>query len=237
MDQELSILLLTALSIGFLHTILGPDHYIPFIAMAKAGEWSKLKTVVVTTLAGLGHVLSSIVLGFIGIGLGLALNILEDIESLRGEFAGWALISFGLIYMIWGIRRAVKNKTHTHWHKHDDGVVHNHSHDHHRDHAHVHEEESASKITPWVLFTIFIFGPCEALIPLLMYPAANGGIFDVVLVSSVFGLSTIATMLAAVMVGLFGIKFISMERFNKYSHAAAGFIIMISGLSVTVLGL
>lgn len=36
MTQELGILLITAVSIGFFHTLLGPDHYVPFIAMAKA---------------------------------------------------------------------------------------------------------------------------------------------------------------------------------------------------------
>ncbi|MCF8261140.1 MAG: sulfite exporter TauE/SafE family protein [Melioribacteraceae bacterium] len=237
MDQSLGILLLTALSIGFIHTILGPDHYIPFIAMAKAGEWSKIKTVIVTVLAGIGHVMSSILLGFIGIALGLALNILEDIESMRGDFAGWALITFGLIYFIWGLRRAFKNKKHSHWHKHPEGVVHDHEHSHKSEHAHVHEESASSKITPWVLFTIFVFGPCEALIPLLMYPAANSGIFEVVLVSTVFGVSTILTMLTIVMVALYGFQFVPIEKFNKYSHAAAGLLILISGLSVQVLGL
>ena len=36
---ELSALCVTAASIGFLHTLFGPDHYLPFIVMAKAKGW------------------------------------------------------------------------------------------------------------------------------------------------------------------------------------------------------
>ena len=33
MNIDLGLLLLTAASIGFIHTLLGPDHYLPFVAM------------------------------------------------------------------------------------------------------------------------------------------------------------------------------------------------------------
>lgn len=237
MSNELYILLITAASIGFLHTILGPDHYIPFIAMSKAGKWSKLKTIVVTTLSGVGHVLSSVVLGIIGISAGLALNSLEAIESVRGEIAAWLLMSFGLVYFVWGIRRAIKNKKHTHWHKHEDGVMHKHEHTHHNKHAHVHEEKHVNKMTPWIIFTIFVFGPCEALIPILMFPAAELSVTGIILVTTVFGAATIATMLAAVMISVYGISFVKLNRFEKYSHALAGGIIVMSGMAVQFLGL
>lgn len=237
MSNELYILLITAASIGFLHTILGPDHYIPFIVMSKAGKWSKLKTVIITTLSGVGHVLSSVLLGIIGISAGIALNSLEAIESVRGEIAAWLLMSFGLIYFVWGIRRAVKNKKHTHWHKHENGVPHKHEHTHHYEHAHVHEEKHVKKMTPWIIFTIFVFGPCEALIPILMFPAAELSVTGIILVTTVFGVTTIATMLAAVMIFVYGISFVKLNRFEKYSHALAGGVLVMSGMAVQFLGL
>jgi len=51
-SNELYLLLVSAASIGFVHTLLGPDHYIPFIALAKAGDWSKKKLLSVTSLCG-----------------------------------------------------------------------------------------------------------------------------------------------------------------------------------------
>ena len=75
------ILTATAASIGFLHTLFGPDHYIPFIVMAKARSWSLKKTTAITFLCGLGHILSSVVLGFMGIALGVAVSELPAAEA------------------------------------------------------------------------------------------------------------------------------------------------------------
>lgn len=93
--QELGILLITAVSIGFFHTLFGPDHYVPFIVMAKARQWSAFKTTWITIVCGIGHVGSSIILGFVGIAFGIAVAHLEPIESMRGNIAGWSLIAFG----------------------------------------------------------------------------------------------------------------------------------------------
>lgn len=56
MQTELNILLATAASLGVVHTALGPDHYLPFIALSKSRNWSVFKTARVTALCGLGHV-------------------------------------------------------------------------------------------------------------------------------------------------------------------------------------
>ena len=237
MPDDILLLSLTAASIGVLHTVLGPDHYIPFIVMSKAGRWSRGKTFVITLLCGIGHVLGSIVLGLLGISLGLALNKLETIESFRGDIASWALISFGLIYFIWGIRRAYNKKPHTHWHAHGEGDVHDHMHTHKGDHVHVHENEKVVNLTPWILFTIFVFGPCEALIPILIYPSAALSFSGMVIVILIFSIATIATMLAIVMLSIYGLSFLPVKSFERYTHALAGFLILFSGIAIQVFGL
>lgn len=237
MSEELLILTVTAASVGFLHTILGPDHYIPFIAMSKARKWSKIKTFWITGICGIGHVFSSVILGIIGIALGIAVNNLTEIEAARGSIAAWFLIAFGFVYFIWGVRNIIKNKPHSHIHSHEDGNIHKHSHSHKKDHAHVHDEKSKKNITPWVLFTIFIFGPCEPLIPILMYPAASENIFGLVLVTIVFATITIGTMLGVVFSSLYGISFLPLHKFEKYMHPMAGGVILLSGLAIIVFGI
>jgi len=74
MPNETQVLMLTAISIGFLHTILGPDHYLPFIVMARARRWSVAWTGLVTFLCGLGHILGSVTIGLVGIALGIAVG-------------------------------------------------------------------------------------------------------------------------------------------------------------------
>jgi len=237
MSQELILLSYTAISLGFLHTLLGPDHYLPFIAMAQVGKWSKKKTIWVTIIAGIGHVLGTIILGVIGVAIGTALNILEIIESYRGVFAGWLLVSFGMVYLVWAINRLIRKKKHTHLHTHPDGVIHSHTHNHSLEHSHVHKSKNGSNLTPWILFVIFVFGPCETLIPLLIYPAANIGISGILIVVSLFAFATIVTMLAVVLISLQGFSFLSLNKFEKYNHIIAGVILTFSGLGIIVLGL
>ena len=130
MTDEIVILMASAASIGFFHTLFGPDHYLPFIVMAKSGRWSIQKTTFITVLCGLGHVLGSVVLGLLGVAMGVALSRLEIIEAVRGELAAWILIAFGLVYFVWGVRQAIRNKPHVHLHVHADGALHKHEHIH-----------------------------------------------------------------------------------------------------------
>jgi nickel/cobalt exporter len=239
MSQELLILTITAISIGFLHTLFGPDHYLPFIVIARAKQWSPLKTVWITILCGLGHIGSSVLLGLLGVALGIAVTKLTAIESFRGNIAAWALIAFGLVYFIWGLRKAWRNKPHEHFHFHSDIDKHSHTHSHTQEHLHVHESEKDGVInlTPWILFTVFVFGPCEPLIPLLMYPAAKNSWFGLGLVTTVFGIATISTMLVMVMVGYYGVSFIPLKKVERYTHALAGATILLCGLAIQFLGL
>lgn len=233
--KEIMVLCATAASIGFLHTVFGPDHYLPFIVMSKARKWSLAKTSFITVLCGIGHVLSSVVLGFIGIALGVAVMKLEAFEAFRGNLAAWALISFGFMYFVWGIHRAIRNKPHSHMHVHD-GEAHAHEHAHLSGHTHVHETKKAN-ITPWILFTIFVLGPCEPLIPILMYPAAKNSIAGVVLVAGVFSLVTIFTMTSIVIMMSLGLKVVNLGRLERYTHALAGGAICLSGMAIQFLGL
>jgi ABC-type nickel/cobalt efflux system permease component RcnA len=236
MSKELLVLYFTAASIGFFHTVFGPDHYLPFVVMGRARKWSLTKTSLVTVLCGIGHIISSAILGFIGIAFGIGLMRIEAFESFRGNIAAWALIGFGFAYFIWGIRRAIRNKPHGHTHAHKDEANHAHEHTHTEEHSHVHAEKGKT-ITPWVLFTIFVLGPCEPLIPILMYPAAKNSITGLFLVIAIFGLVTIVTMLSIVILASLGINFIPLGRLERYSHALAGATICLSGAAIQFLGL
>lgn len=236
-STELSILIPTTITIAFLHTILGPDHYVPFVAMAKARNWSMVKTIWTTFFAGLGHILGSITLGIIGLIFGLAIKKLEIIESFQGNLAGWMLVIFGAVYFAWGIKKAIRNKPHTHKHIHEDGIAHSHKHSHEKTHLHIHDSQNKKDITPWILFAIFIFGPCEALIPIFMFTAINNTIYNLIFVTIVFGIVTIITMLGIVVSSIYGISFIKINRFEKYSHAITGIIISSLGIGILFLGL
>lgn len=217
MVAELQVLTVTAATIGFVHTLLGPDHYLPFLVIGKARNWPLSKTIGLTLLCGIGHVLSSIALGYLGIALQWKVGELVSFESFRGNLAAWALITFGFLYALWGIRHWYRKRAS---HSHDD-----------------HLSTDSKNLTPWVLIIIFVLGPCEPLIPILMYPAASVNTMSLVIVSSVFAIVTLSTMVVMVAFPSFLLRKVKLGSLALFSHALAGFVIFLSGLAIQLLGL
>ena len=95
-----------------------------------------------------------------------------------------------------------------------------------------------ASMTPWVLFAVFVFGPCEPLIPLLMYPAVQHSTAGVIWVTLVFAGCTLVTMSAVVLVGVGGLAFavdrIPFEQtfIARYAHALTGLAITACGVAV-----
>jgi len=231
--QELYLLYASAASLGFVHTILGPDHYLPFIVLSKARNWSGSKTLWITFFSGIGHVGSSVLIGMFGIALGVSLNKLEYLESYRGEIVGWMLFAFGILYTIYGIYKYMKSSHHFHLPdflvpKKIRGLQHLPTED---------QKEDNTKLTPWILFLIFVFGPCEVLIPMLIFPAYKNSTFGMLTVALIFGIATISTMLLTVYIGHRGTSLIKFKKQEKYLHLFAGILILISGSGILFWGL
>jgi sulfite exporter TauE/SafE len=233
--NELQLLILSAAFLGFIHTLLGPDHYLPFIVLSKARNWSISKTLWITFVSGIGHVGGSVILGIIGIAMGIGLHRLEYIESARGNLVGWLLIIFGLLYTLYGIKKYLKNGGHFHlphfMMPKKVREMHNFS-----SHNKELQNEDVTKLTPWILFLIFVFGPCEVLIPLLIFPAAEFNAFGIAAVSIVFGIATITTMMFSVYIGNKGASLIKVKNGEKFFHLIAGLVILISGAGMQFMG-
>lgn len=211
MRNSLSVLLISTASVAFFHA-LAPDHWMPFAAIAKAQKWPKLKLIWVTFISGIGHVGISLVVSAIGIILGFSLSKLQAAEGHRGEVSLWLLIGFGIAYMIWGINKARRYK---------------HSNN---------QADKAKTLRVWTLIAIFILGPCEPLIP-LVFLGYNYGFAGVISVSIIFSVITIIMMLLQSLLAFSGIQLIRNDTAEKYSHAFAGLVIALTGISVMLLGI
>ena len=234
---ELIALIATTAGIAAVHTLLGPDHYLPFVAMSRARQWTRAKTLRFTLLCGFAHVIASVLLGAVAIGLGWSLTTVTGVESLRGQWAAWALVIFGLAYAAWGVRKAIRNERHTHWHAHPDGSFHDHEHQHHAGHVHVHEPSTAGRLTGLSLLGIFILGPCEPLLPLMLYPAATGSPTRIALVVGVFTIVTLVTMAGVVLaLTLPSRRFVPLSG-ARWGHAVAGLLVCACGLAIRFAGL
>jgi nickel/cobalt exporter len=226
-------LLVAAAAIALTHTVLGPDHTLPFVMLSRARHWSRRRTFVVTFLCGVGHVGSSVVLGVVGLALGYGVAHITAVESARGDLAAWALVALGTAYAAWGVRHAIRKRAGIVAHEHH-GHLHLHA---HGAHAHEHANGERSQTTFWALFTVFVLGPCEPLIPLFVLPASRGRWGTAAATAGVFSVVTIATMVTLVGLALAGIRRLPLEAFERWSHALAGAVIACSGLVVIFLGL
>lgn len=215
MTSSLWFLAGTAAVTGAVHTVAGPDHVLPFLALSRLKKWSLRRTLGFTLLCGLGHVGSSIALGALGAALGLGVSRLGMVENRRGELAAMVTLAVGLAYLVWGLRRLRRHRSGP-----------NHSPD--RDHGH----GSRTRLLPWSLFLIFVFGPCEPLIPLLALAGGTMGWGGVLVVGGVFSLTTLAAMCGLVVLGTWGTSFLAGRGIERYSPMAVGAVLVICGLTM-----
>lgn len=233
--SEMTVLLMSAATLGVVHTLLGPDHYLPFIVLSKARKWTRKRTLWITFISGVGHVTGSVILGMIGIAMGISLSKLEAFEASRGSLVGWMLIAFGVLYTAYGVYKYLKRGAHMHVPAflRPKSIRHEHL------HLDVNEmkDDNAGRLTPWILFLIFVFGPCEVLIPMLIYPAANQSGLGVFLVALVFGVATVGTMMLVVLLGYQGLSLVRFKGREHQLHLFAGLIILLAGAGMQFMGL
>lgn len=213
--STLSAIWLAAFLTAVIHTIMGPDHYLPFVAIAKSRGYSLKKTLLWTFFCGIGHIASALVIAilFIYFSHWLSAENFAWVEENRGDIAAYALIGLGAAYLLWALR-------HRWLHRHERGI-----------HRHLPEPDGKKSITVWVLFIIFVLGPCEALLPILTASSVLG-VSAVVSSTMIFSVATIATMMLAVTLGILGINALRFNRLEAYAHEIAGGAIMACGLAI-----
>jgi len=231
MSTELYYLIITAIGISFIHTLTGPDHYLPFIALSKANNWTVSKTIFWTVLCGIGHVGSSVILGLGGVALGWSLAKISWLEGIRGGIAGWVMLAIGCGYMVYALVKLQKNKLHKHFDMNDGEMY-----------VYEHKEgqivlpQQKRKVTPWIMFIVFVLGPCEPLIPLLSFPAAKQSVAGITILVSVFGLFTLLTMVTLVLLGYYGIGSFKTAKLEKWVHVLAAGTVVICGAGMVFMG-
>lgn len=108
-ESVLLSIIITGFTVAFAHAAL-PTHWLPFVLAGRGQGWSKSKTLWVTALASLGHVLFTTLLGVLVVFLGIKVE-----GWLGGAFpliVGGLLIAFGIFYLV---RQKSGGGGHHHW--------------------------------------------------------------------------------------------------------------------------
>ncbi len=214
-SQSLVLLMSTAALLGAGHTIIAPHHYLPFAAVGKSAGWSNAKTLFVTLLCGFGHLASSLVFAGIAVALTFGAASVEYFQHFRGDIAQFVFLGFALAYTIFGLKRGLRSDA--------DAACSCHCHA---------EDKIKNAATLGALFLIFLIGPCDVLIPLVILPALSFDWWGVLLVACVFSLATIASMLLMVAVILYGLKFVPFRggKLERWSSFITGAVLLVCAL-------
>jgi hypothetical protein len=118
-------LIAAAAGVGFGHAIL-PDHWVPLAVVGRTRRYPLTKIARLSGLAGIAHVLISLLLGAVIIAAGLQFR--STVQNAQDTIIGCLLIATGLGFGAFELL----GPGHTHDHPHG----HSQSHDHHHDHDH-----------------------------------------------------------------------------------------------------
>lgn len=218
-EQSVTALLLGALSIAALHALI-PSHWLAFALVGRAQQWTAPRTLIVTALAGTGHVLLTVALGMIltvmGKGLLRAIPPAAEHAATTG-----LLIALGLYFAVTGIRH--KGSCHHHGHAHgEDGV------------CAPPTQGLRGKLGkgPTVMGALVLgmtLSPCLDL--LSVYVAAAAVPWPVLIaISVIMAVTTIGIMLLLVWLTLHGLKHVKLDWLERNEGVGLGFILIALGV-------
>lgn len=227
---------ITGFSVAFLHAAL-PTHWLPFVLAGRAQQWSHTKTLVVTTLAGGGHVLFTVALGAVVAWFGIAVD--RWTEGVFPWLAGGVLIAFGC----WYLWRQWRGQGHGHSHfTPDDAHDHESGHEHHAHHDHPHPhaappQNAAARSDRAVvlgLLAALTFSPCEGFLPMFVAGVPYGWA-GFLLLSLLLAAATLAGMLLFTWLTLRGLEHLKLERLERYENGVVGGLLCALGIAIWVL--
>lgn len=137
MNGHTIALLAAAGGVGFGHAIL-PDHWVPLAVLGRTRRYPMSQIARLSTLAGIAHVLVSVILGGVIVAVGLQFR--STVEHAQDTIIGCLLIATGIGFLMLEVTGHGHDHAHEHYHGHDHAHDHEHGHDdaHEHDHDHHH---------------------------------------------------------------------------------------------------
>ncbi len=125
MSATTPALVAAAAGVGLGHAIL-PDHWVPLGVLSRTHRYPLSRVARLAGLAGVAHVLVSLLIGAVIVIVGLQLR--STVEHVQNAIVGGLLIATGLAFAV--LEATGRGHTHSHDHDHDHDYGHADAHDH-----------------------------------------------------------------------------------------------------------
>ena len=216
-------LLAAAAGVGFGHAIL-PDHWVPLAVLGRTRRYPLSRVARLSGLAGVAHVLVSIILGAVIIAVGLQFR--STIQSAQDTIIGWILIATGVGFAVLELSGHGHSHAHDHHHDHD---VHAHEHEHRADGA------GAPRKFRGLAAVMVPFGaaasPDLTILPVFL-AATTAGVATAIGSLVIFAAVTIGTIVGLTLTATRGGYEIHGQWLEQWGNAFTALVLIIIGLLV-----
>jgi FtsH-binding integral membrane protein len=223
-----------AAGVGFGHAVL-PDHWVPLAVLGRTRRYPLAKIARLSGLAGVAHVLISILLGAVIIAIGLQFR--SSVSGAQDAIIGCLLIltglGFGALHATGRGHRHDHADRHGHDHDHPGG--HGHVHDHPSGHGHRHVDPDAGHGIGRLAAIMVPFGaaasPDLTILPVFL-AATTAGVATAVGSVVIFGAVTIGTIVGLTLGAAKGGYQIKGDWLERWGNAITGGVLVVIGALV-----
>ncbi len=224
---------------GIVHALI-PDHWLPFVLIGRARNWSLRSVALVAGFSGMIHAAISVGLALIalaiGIGAARAMALGENLE----HAGAWALVALGLAYAIWAWRKG------GHFHP---GGARLHAEPEgdacsggegpaHPDHLHYHADDAWISGSRWSLAGLALLvgiNPCVLITPIVLAGVAIDRM-TALTAAAAYSVTAVTTTVVLSMIGVGATRRLWVPGAARYMEAASGLLIAALGAGMLLFG-
>lgn len=210
MSSTTPALLAAAAGVGFGHAIL-PDHWVPLAVVGRTRGYRLARVARLSGMAGVAHVLVSLVLGGVIVGVGLQFR--SSVQSAQDTIIGCVLILTGLWFAALELS----------------GRGHHHGHDHHHEHDHDHGADGglAAVMVPFGAAA----SPDLTILPVFL-AATTAGVSTAISSLAIFAVVTIGTIVGLTLLACFGGYQLRGRWLERWGNAFTALVLIVIGALV-----
>lgn len=223
MSANTPALLAAAAGVGFGHAVL-PDHWLPLAVLGRTRRYPLSQVARLSGLAGVAHVLVSIALGAVIIGVGLQFR--SSVESAKDAIVGGVLLATGVAVI--ALELSGRGHSHSHSDPHADSPSH-----HHGGHTHVHRHREGR----WrgLAGVIVPFGaaasPDLTILPVFL-AATAAGVATAVGSVVIFAAVTVGTIVVLTLVATLSGYQVRGHWLERWGNACTALVLLVIGALV-----
>ena len=214
MSATTPALFAAAAGVGFGHAIL-PDHWVPLAVLGRARRYPLSKIARLAGLAGVAHVLLSIVLGGVIIAVGLQFR--SAVQNGQDTIIGCLLIATGLGFIVLELTGR--------------GHRHEHEHGHEHEHEHEHEQSGIRGLAAVMIPFGAAASPDLTILPVFL-AATTAGAGSAIGSLVIFAAVTIATIVTLTLVAARGGYQIRGQWLDRWGNALTAIVLVVIGTLV-----